>query len=478
MVADHSPEFVGLQNYIDAFADSQFWISLRFTLKYTLYITPILMIGGYLVALLVTPNSGLSRFTRTIVFIPVVIGLGASSFLWYWLFSPNYGLVNKFLIDLGIIDTPILWLGVDADLSNWAIIISVTWKVLGFGMILFVAAIQAIPHEITEAAMVDGARVLAKGAQADPAAHPEDDPPGDPGQCDRVAPRLRPVLHHDRRPAAEPDCHVCLLRVSQLVPVSQTRLRGRPLHDPGPDHPRFHNRPDDAHPEGGDVTQVSLPQPVGTDLELEMEGVGSAHRGGRFWSRRSRYLLGAVSIVMCLVMLTPIVLSVAASLKTTQEAAAVPPTYFPSELSLDNYEKLWDYGSGLPRYLANSVITAFLTIAMTLILTVPAGYGLARFPIPGKELIFVFLLLALIIPYQALLTPIFLMFSTLGLTNNLFGLAIVHTLIQLPFSIYIMRNAFEAVPANWKRRPWWTVPAHGRFCGGYSCPTWSPRSSP
>ena len=194
------------------------------------------------------------------------------------------------------------------------------------------------------------------------------------------------------------------------------------------------------------MTQVSLPQPVGTDLELEMEAVGSAHRGGRFWSGRSRYLLGAVSIVLCLVMLTPIVLSVSASLKTTQEAAAVPPTYFPSELSLDNYEKLWDYGSGLPRYLTNSVITAFLTIAMTLILTVPAGYGLARFPIPGKELIFVFLLLALIIPYQALLTPIFLMFSTLGLTNNLFGLAIVHTLIQLPFSIYIMRNAFEAVP--------------------------------
>ena len=145
-------------------------------------------------------------------------------------------------------------------------------------------------------------------------------------------------------------------------------------------------------------------------------------------------------------MLTPIVLSVAASLKTTEEAAAVPPTYFPSELSQDNYQKLWDYGSGLPRYLANSVITAALTIAMTLLLTVPAGYGLARFPIPGKEVIFVFLLLALIIPYQALLTPVFLMFSTLGLTNSLFGLAIVHTMIQLPFSLYIMRNAFEAVP--------------------------------
>jgi multiple sugar transport system permease protein len=151
------PSFVGLGNYVSAFQDSQFWISLRFTLKYTLYITPILMIGGYLIALLVTPNSGLSRFTRTIVFTPVVIGLGASSLLWYWLFSPHYGLINKALRDLGVIDAPVLWLGVDADLSNWAVIISISWKVLGFGMILFVAAIQAIPQEITEATMVDGA---------------------------------------------------------------------------------------------------------------------------------------------------------------------------------------------------------------------------------------------------------------------------------------------------------------------------------
>lgn len=195
------------------------------------------------------------------------------------------------------------------------------------------------------------------------------------------------------------------------------------------------------------MTQISLPQPVGTDsLDVELEVAGASGRPARFWSGRTKYLLGALSIVICLVMVTPIVLSVSASLKTTEEAAAVPPTYFPSELSLDNYQKLWDYGSGLPRYLANSVITAALTIIMTLSLTVPAGYGLARFPIPGKEAIFVFLLLALIIPYQSLLTPVFLMFSTLGLTNNLLGLAIVHTTIQLPFSLYIMRNAFESVP--------------------------------
>jgi multiple sugar transport system permease protein len=153
------PTFVGLDNFVRAVGDRQFWVSLGFTLKYAVVITPILMIGGYAIALLTSPNTPLRRFTRAVVFVPVVIGLGSSSLLWYWLFSPRYGLVNKLLQDLGLIGQPILWLGVGADTSMWAIIFSVVWKVLGFGVILFVAAIQAIPHEINEASMVDGASV-------------------------------------------------------------------------------------------------------------------------------------------------------------------------------------------------------------------------------------------------------------------------------------------------------------------------------
>jgi multiple sugar transport system permease protein len=151
------PEFVGLDNYERAVNDDQFWTSLLFTLKYTLYITPILMIGGYLIALLTADNTRLRRLTRTIVFVPFVIGFAASSLLWFWLFSPRGGLVNKVLTDLGIIDEPILWLGVDADVSMWAVITSVVWKMIGFGMLLFVVAIQAVPKEINESAVVDGA---------------------------------------------------------------------------------------------------------------------------------------------------------------------------------------------------------------------------------------------------------------------------------------------------------------------------------
>jgi len=66
-------------------------------------------------------------------------------------------LVNRLLVDLGIVAKPIIWFGENADRALWAVIVSIVWKVLGFGMLLFVAAIQAIPGETEEAAMVDGA---------------------------------------------------------------------------------------------------------------------------------------------------------------------------------------------------------------------------------------------------------------------------------------------------------------------------------
>jgi len=163
-------------------------------------------------------------------------------------------------------------------------------------------------------------------------------------------------------------------------------------------------------------------------------------------SGRSGYLLGALCIAICTVMLLPLLMSLLASVKPTAEAAASPPTYLPHAVSLDSYGRLWSYQQGLPTYLANSLGTALLAIGFTLVLAVPAAYALARFQIPGKEVIFVVLLLALIVPYQALLTPMFLMFARVGLTNTLVGLAVLHTAIQLPFSLYVLRNSLSAVP--------------------------------
>jgi multiple sugar transport system permease protein len=149
-------EWVGFKNYITAFNDPKFWAAFRFTLLYTVILTPILMGLGFALALLVSPNTPLRRLTRTVVFLPVVIGLASSSLLWFWLFDQQVGLFNRLLVDLNILSQPLVWFR-KVDTAMIAVIISVTWKVVGFGMILIMAGIQSIPSDLFEAARIDGA---------------------------------------------------------------------------------------------------------------------------------------------------------------------------------------------------------------------------------------------------------------------------------------------------------------------------------
>ncbi len=148
-------EFVGLENYIKAFEDKAFWRALGFTAKYTVFITPVLMGLGFALALLTAPNRPLQQLTRGAIFLPVVIGIGSSSLLWFWLFDQQVGPLNRILVDVGILAEPAVWF-TKADPALLAVTISITWKVIGFGMLLFVAGIQSINGEIGEAALIDG----------------------------------------------------------------------------------------------------------------------------------------------------------------------------------------------------------------------------------------------------------------------------------------------------------------------------------
>jgi multiple sugar transport system permease protein len=154
-------KFIGFANYVRIWNDSSFWRALLFTVRYTLVITPILMGLGFTLALLTADNTKLKRLTRTIAFLPVVIGLSSSSLLWYWLFDEQVGLLNQLLVDLRLIREPIVWF-VTPELAFWAVVISITWKVVGFGMVLFVSGIQSINPDILEAAEMDGAGYWAR----------------------------------------------------------------------------------------------------------------------------------------------------------------------------------------------------------------------------------------------------------------------------------------------------------------------------
>jgi multiple sugar transport system permease protein len=135
-------KFIGFDNYFRIWGDLSFWRALRFTAEYTLILTPILMGFGFALALLTVQNTPLKRLTRTIVFLPVVIGLSSSSLLWFWLLDEQVGLFNKLLVDLHVIREPIVWF-VTPNLAFWAVVISIAWKVVGCGGVLFVSVFDS-----------------------------------------------------------------------------------------------------------------------------------------------------------------------------------------------------------------------------------------------------------------------------------------------------------------------------------------------
>ena len=181
-----------------------------------------------------------------------------------------------------------------------------------------------------------------------------------------------------------------------------------------------------------------------------MTDLTTATSASRPPSRIRRRLWTALIYLFCTVLavlfLAPIVLSLLSSLKSPAEAAAVPPTYLPNKLSFENYRLLGEYGVGLWRYLYNSTVVAVFTVLLTLVLSLLGGFGFARFSFPGKNILFVVVLATLMIPFQSILTPLFIILGALKLQNTLLGLVFVYTAFQLPFGLFLMRNSFETIP--------------------------------
>jgi multiple sugar transport system permease protein len=153
-----------------------------------------------------------------------------------------------------------------------------------------------------------------------------------------------------------------------------------------------------------------------------------------------------VCIVLAIAFLFPVAWSALTSISPSAQARSMPPPYLPQGVTLENYVQLNRYGVGLLRYLYNSSMVAILTVIGSIILSTLAGYGFSRFAFPLKNVLFIMILAILMIPFQSILTPLFLMLGSFHLQNSVLGLALVYITFQLPFGVFIMRNTFDAVP--------------------------------
>ncbi|WP_311215141.1 MULTISPECIES: carbohydrate ABC transporter permease [unclassified Arthrobacter] len=162
-------------------------------------------------------------------------------------------------------------------------------------------------------------------------------------------------------------------------------------------------------------------------------------KGFRTLSRTPYYVL---TIGLAIIFVFPLLWSGVASV------SGQPGTSQSEGFGLGNFQRLVDYGPGLGQLILNSLIVSGLTVILTLFLSLLGGYAFARFSFPGKNVLFLAVLAILMVPYASLLVPLYVLLGSLGLTDNLVGLALVLTMYQLPFATFMMRISFEAVPAE------------------------------
>ncbi|MGW0576880.1 carbohydrate ABC transporter permease [Streptomyces sp. NPDC002920] len=144
------------ENYTDVTDSTLFWPAVRFTLLYTVVVTVVLLGLALLLALLVQESRPGAGFFRTVYFLPGAVGLASASLLFWGLYSPTTGPLSSTLERLGLVDEPVSFLGTPTA-ALLSTVFLVVWKFAGFYMLILLVGLQRIPHEVYEAARMDGA---------------------------------------------------------------------------------------------------------------------------------------------------------------------------------------------------------------------------------------------------------------------------------------------------------------------------------
>jgi multiple sugar transport system permease protein len=168
-------------------------------------------------------------------------------------------------------------------------------------------------------------------------------------------------------------------------------------------------------------------------------------RGTRHGGSGANLVFITVGVLLSILFAGPLVLAFIRSLQDESQIVQAPNAGSLVGLSFQNYITIF---TKLPffQFLGNSLLVSLGGAVGNAVITTLAGYGLARFKFRGSGLVFALILVALMVPFQALLTPIYLEFNVFGLINNRLGLIIFYVTFNLPFGVFVMRNTFASIP--------------------------------
>jgi ABC-type glycerol-3-phosphate transport system permease component len=192
------------------------------------------------------------------------------------------------------------------------------------------------------------------------------------------------------------------------------------------------------------VVETSFPE---LDVTPAQRRAVVASRKPGIMSSRSAYSIAtyAVLIAAAVVALLPFGYVISTSFKSTMALFSYPPEWLPSEPTLDNYRNLIDRYP-FWRWLLNSFIVAGSVTVIKLVVDSMAGYAFAKLRFPGKDVLFLIVLISLMVPFASLLIPTFVIVRELGLLNTYWGLILPG--LASPIGVFMMRQFIESLPSD------------------------------
>ena len=165
------------------------------------------------------------------------------------------------------------------------------------------------------------------------------------------------------------------------------------------------------------------------------------------WGRLGRPTRYALLIAGGFVMILPFLYMIGTALSPERWVMPYPPTIWPDNPTLDNFIRAITE-AGLPRYALNSLIVAVVSVTLTVTVSSLSAFAFARLEFPGREPLFAFYLVTMMIPDLIALLPKFQVLRDFGLTNSWLGLWVIYTSNSVAFNTFLLRAFFQGIPKD------------------------------
>ena len=153
------------------------------------------------------------------------------------------------------------------------------------------------------------------------------------------------------------------------------------------------------------------------------------------------------NILLAAICLLPLYWTFITSVKGKAEIYAQPLTLFPQKFTLENFNNLFQYrDSALLTFFRNSIIIDICTVALVTVISILAGFAFSKLEIFGKKIWMTLTLFTIMVPFQALMVPLYNTMSSLKLLNSLPCIVLIYVTYQTPFCVLMMKSSFDMIP--------------------------------